>query len=435
MRLSARIIVPVLVALVSATTILGLLWWQVIRSADLLEKTLHNTKVAAPAFPLSDVFVQPSPVSDTANGDAALVLLREGDLFALQGDWISAEAAYKRSVEKDGGVPALRKLAQAELQLRKFTAAQSTIEDLKDAGARGEDVLLLSGIVELRQGNISALKTLLASGSDSPHAHYLSALLAILEGNHETAKKELAAVMQSWEPVLRTNARTLQSAYDEYALFPESPQSHLITLLSRVLAQVQECELALPLLGQVTSQDGDYRDAWIIQGYCQLSTDRASEALASFSHAYQVDPEKPEIQYFLGRTYRRLNQLPDAQTFFGYAAKNGFVPTAEVQLQIGEVALLQEDWQKALDTFTALVAQPEPTFAQFQGYVASALKLEKYEAAFAQANLAAQRWPKNPLALQLLVQAAEAAGKSDEAEAAKEQLRLLSPAAPPEQVL
>jgi len=58
---------------------------------------------------------------------------------------------------------------------------------------------------------------------------------------------------------------------------PSSPrvrEIHLLTLVSRALAQVQECELALPLLSQVTGIQDDYRDAWIVQGFCELSSER-----------------------------------------------------------------------------------------------------------------------------------------------------------------
>ncbi len=302
MKVSPKIAAPVLLATLCAGGLMAFLWWQLTQSTRLLQGPRFDETelLGLPAEQISD------PTFNT--DDMSLIHLRQGDLLALRGEWSEAQDEYELSVKAGGGLPALRKLAQAQMQRRDTNGVRSTLRKMKNAGAREEDVLLLETIIMLRSGELIDAQNTLEGADDSPQQHYGLALLAIVQGNHQRAVQELALTIEGWDPVLRSYARTLQSAYDEFALFPSGSDMHLITLLSRALAQVQECELALPLLIQVTTAKDDYRDAWIVQGYCELVTERPEQALASLEHAYSLDPQKPEIQYFLARAYSALHE-------------------------------------------------------------------------------------------------------------------------------
>jgi predicted Zn-dependent protease len=257
-------------------------------------------------------------------------------------------------------------------------------------------------------GEVVAAQQALAAAQDSPQKHYGQALLAIVTGKNDDAKKELLAVLNGWDPALRAYARTLQSAYDEFALFPESPPIHLTTLLSRALAQVQECELALPLLNEVLQQQDDYRDAWTVQGYCELTTERTAEALASFQKAYGIDPEKPEIQYFLGRTYIAMKQWKNASTFLQYALANGFEPKKEARRQLALASEEAGDHVLALDQLRELLTEPDADLALFKKTVELAISLGKVADAEQYAAAAVKKWPASAEAQALVTQAERA---------------------------
>ena len=299
MKIPLRIIAPILFALLCAGALMGFLWWQLNASTGILKEATKEVDVAEK---LQNIIQPVNHIEETYEGseDRALMHLRQGDLLALKGSWKEAQREYEASVKAGGDLPALRKLAQAQLQRRDISGVQKTIKDMKLAGAKSEDLLLLESIVNLRTGELVKARTMLEEAEDSPQKHYGIALLSIIEGIHPNAQAALQQVVNGWEPVLRSHAKILLAAYDEFTLFPESPDIHLITLLSRALAQVQECELALPLLTQVTAKKDDYRDAWIVQGYCELVTERTEQSLASLEQAYNIDPQKPETQYFLG---------------------------------------------------------------------------------------------------------------------------------------
>lgn len=368
-----------------------------------------------------------SPLTETETDDAALLHMRRGDMHALRGEWEKAAAEYREAADAGGSIAALRKLAQAQLQRRDVHGAQDTLDRLRREGAKPQDLLLLESIIELRTGELTKARALLESAEDSPQKHYGLALLALISGDHETTRQELTEVSGGWEPVLRSYARLLLAAYDEYALFPESPEIHLLTLLSRSLAQVQECELALPLLSRVTREQDDYRDAWIVQGFCELTTERWSEALASLERAYQIDPEKPETQYFLARAYKGLNDHGNAFTFLQYALRNGFQPEAEVRTLLAEEALENGNTSLALEQYDALTQLPDATIDTYGNYISAAVTAGKTQEAAVKAQEAVQKWPDQAEAYDLAGWAALRNNQPEEARMALEKALELDP--------
>ena len=410
MKLPARIAVPVVFALICALGVIFLVWWQLRASSRDLRQPATGSGIT-----MSDFAPSFAPAAAIDPKDRAVLHLREGDIFALKGNWTQAQHEYEQSVENGGGLPALRKLAQAQLQRRDIDGVRSTIRALRAAGARSEDLLLLESIVALRTGELSQARDMLEAGSDSPQKHYGLALLAIVEGSHPMAQQELAQVIGGWEPVLRSYARSLQAAYDEFALFPESTELHLTTLLSRSLAQVHECELALPLLSTVTRTQDDYRDAWIVQGYCELTSERADSAVASLEHAYNLDPSKPETQYFLARAYSARGEYENAITFLEYSLQNGFEPQGEIHRAIAQEAMKGGKNDLALEHFGQLLEAPDVTVEDFAGFTAMALALGQNDNALEKAQKAVEKFPESASAHSALGSALVAVGKTEEA--------------------
>ncbi|OGJ64515.1 hypothetical protein A3C37_01910 [Candidatus Peribacteria bacterium RIFCSPHIGHO2_02_FULL_53_20] len=410
MKIPPRIALPIAFAIACAAGVLLLVWWQLRESAQILRAPASGSGMT-----LSDLAPSFVPTAAVDPRDRALLHLRQGDLFALKGDWAGAEKEYRASVDNDGGLPALRKLAQAQLQRRDIEGVQRTLKALRAAGARSEDLLLLESIVALRIGELVQARDILMNASDSPQKHYGIALLSIVEGNHPQAQQELQTVAAGWEPILRSYARSLQAAYDEFALFPESTEIHLTTLLSRALAQVHECELALPLLIAVIQTQGDYRDAWIVQGYCELTTERTDAAVASLENAYNLDPSKPEIQYFLARAYSARGERENAITFLEYSLQNGFEPQAEIHRAIAVEANLSGKTMLALEHFATLLTAPDAPIEDYNGYVKTAIAAGQKDDAYAKAQEAVTKFPDEALAFELHGLAAMELEKNEEA--------------------
>ena len=424
MRIPLRYSLPVGTALVLAGALLIFFFMNLEATRALLVQQL--TGIPATETGAQAAVIQ--PIVEAETDDAALLHQRRGDMLALRGEWAEAQKEYQAAVDAQGGLTALRKLAQAELQRRDIRGVRATIDLLRREGARDEDILLLESIVLLRTGELTKARELLNAASSSPQQHYGLALLAIMAGNHEEAKKELLGVSDGWEPALRSYAQTLLAAYDEFALFPQSPTVHLQTLLGHALAEVQECEIALPMLMQVTTSQSDYRDAWTVQGFCELTTERFTEALASLERAYQIDPEKPEIQYFLARAYISLNDHGNAITFLQYALRNGFEPQTEIRQLLAKEALAFGNPSLAIEQYESLTSLPDASVETYVNYVTAAITAGRLQEASVKAEEAVKRWPEDAVALDLLGWTQMENGRREEAKTTLQRALLLNPA-------
>lgn len=414
-----RFLLPVLLALACVAALIVGLLWQLKASTRGLTGTVRPGEQRASVMPVIET-VDPR--------DTALMAMRAGDVQAVQGRWAAAREAYAQSVTAGGGLPALRKLAQAQLQLGDKDALAETIQRMRDAGATGTDIQLLETIIALRAGDVQkAQESLNALPEASSQRNYADALLAILQGDHERAQLSLAAVQAGSEPLLKNYAAVLSGAYDEFGLFPESPNIHLVTLLGRALAQIEECPLALPLLTQVTIQQPDYRDAWIVRGFCELSAGTPDVALVSLNQAYGLDPEKPETQYYLGRAYAGTEDHHNAITFLQNALKNGFRPERTVREAILEEANESADALLGLVQAQALAALEDATVTDAERAVTLSIQSQDLPGALSIAQAATQRWPQDGRSFDLLGLALGASGRRDEAKQALESALALNP--------
>lgn len=421
MRLPPRIFVPIVSALVVMGVFLTVLFQDLERTRAFLTARLTGTGSDQSASVHADIIQLPD------GGDEALLRLRKGDIAALRGDWKTAAEEYRKSVDIHGGLVALRKLASAQLQRRDIRGARETLDRMRREGSHPEDLLLLESVILLRTGEMEKARNILNASEDSPHKNYGLALLSIAGGDYEAGKTKLAAVMSGWEPVLRSYAKTLAAAYDEFSLFPNSPEIHLQTLLARGLADVQECEIALPLLAHVTQVQGDYRDAFLVQGFCELSTERIQEAVSSLEQAYQLDPEKPETQYFLARAYAAAGNHEQAVTYLQYAGRNGFTPASEVQRILAKEALEIGNTSLAMEQYALMTEESDADVDIFGSYIMAAIAAENKEEAYAKAQEAVERWPENATSHELLGLAASATDRKAEARNALQEAIRLDP--------
>ncbi len=414
-KLSTRLTIPALLALALGLSIGGLFLWQIHQSVNTIESSFgtSGTSLLKKLLP-GDSKNYPT----SAMQSQALIELRQGEIFELKGEWKQAQEKYKRSVESGGGAPALKKLAAIQLQRREYDDASKTIDALKDENPESEDVMLLEGILALRRGNPSEATAVFNTNPESPQGLYGLALVSIVNGDHEKAKTLLAKAAQAGEPAIRTAANVVIQSYNEFALFPDGQQTHLSTLLARSLAQVNECEMALLLVNPVVLTQPSYRDAWIVKGFCEFTTERTRDALASLEQAYALDPEKPEIQYFLARTYAALGDPQNAVTFLQYAVVNGFSPERDARELLADYAQELGNIELALEQYRIIAEGKESDLDAYKRYVEIASSTQNHTLdAIALAKAALTRWPDDPSALAIAAKAALAAGMKEDAKA------------------
>jgi tetratricopeptide (TPR) repeat protein len=404
-----RFSVPIGLAIFLVTLLLAVSWWQVRTSVlrHFIPSAIQQSEVK-----LTDSTAIPAKPNIAIGGTVGT--LREGDLLAEQGRWSEALVVYKAAVTEDSSLLALRKQMQAQLQLSKYDEAVETLAALRSAGAKSQDILLLQNIILLRTGKTEEAKKSLESAVESEQRQYGLLLLAIAQGDHNAAKVHASAVLGGTEPILRSNAQILLGAYEEYALFPESTNSHLITLLARALAEIQECTLALSLVPQVTASTPSYRDAWIVQGFCELQTEKYNKAIASYVAAYNIDPQKVPTQYFLGLSYYYNKEYQNAITFFEYALTNGFTPRSELHSLIANSAKKLGNSTLALTHFNALL-ELEPSEEHYIATIQTALYVQDSTLAYQKALAMVSAYPDSSNSYELLGMVQESMNNTTEA--------------------
>ncbi len=405
-----------------------MLWRQIQGTIADTQSVFLRERIHRPTV-LKQGFLGNNTVS-TENLSASLLALREGEVALLRGEWRRAEEAFARSTELGGGIPALRKLASTQLQRRSYRDARQTISRLKDASGSTPDVALLLGILELLEGRTTLARSIFERVQNSPQGRYGLAMIAITEQDHTLARSFLEEVHSGNDTTLQTAAGLLLAAYDEYNLFPKSPADHRTTLIARALADVGSCEIALPLLKDVTSRRDSYRDAWIVRGYCELTSERLSDAISSLEHSYDIDPEKPETSYFLARTYALKGDPGNAVKYLQYAIANGVEPQQDAHLLLANYARELGNISLAVSEFGIVANDPETKdIGPAKAYIELGLTMKNsdLEALLSTAQTTVKKWPESAESHILLARALFAMQRRDEARKALETALQIQP--------
>jgi tetratricopeptide (TPR) repeat protein len=177
----------------------------------------------------------------------------------------------------------------------------------------------------------------------------------------------------------------------------------------------------------VISHTSDYRDAWIVQGYCQLVTERSNDALLSLEHAYNLDPEKPEVQYFLGRAHASLGDHENAITFLKYSLSNGVSPADPVHRVLAKEAEATGNVPLQLEQLQALAQAETATLDDVTAYANLALSSGSASQADDTVRAAVNKWPLDAQARELLGKVLAAIGNKVDAMSAFEEAIRLDP--------
>jgi len=107
----------------------------------------------------------------------------------------------------------------------------------------------------------------------------------------------------------------------------------------------------------------------IKEGQKDIKGQRYRSALNNFLEAMEHDPENPEICYYLGITYTRMEKYSAAAQYLEkvISSELSYINKVHAQMILGYIYTLQEDYQKALDIFRDVV---KAGFESAQAYAA-----------------------------------------------------------------
>jgi tetratricopeptide (TPR) repeat protein len=211
-----------------------------------------------------------------------------------------------------------------------------------------------------------------------PELEFYKAVLYALQNNHDGAKEILKNLQQldvaTKAPIVSEDGlidpyegeRVLTSAvavkikelsivYEEFENLAEGKNAHLYAEMAKVLATYNEGTLARELADTAIKEDVSYIDAWILRGYSQMLLRDYARAELDLRQAYELDPLRPETQYFLALTLYEQEKLDEAALFFEKALDYDFEFSAEVRWKLLDIFSSQQKYDQVIELYRDLL--------------------------------------------------------------------------------
>ncbi len=144
-------------------------------------------------------------------------------------------------------------------------------------------------------------------------------------------------------------------AYEEFETLSEGKNAHLFATLSKILAENNEAVLGREFADTAIKEDVSYIDAWILRGYTELLLENTDSAEEDLRHAYELDPLRPETQYFLALALYEQKKYTEAALFFEKALDYNFEFSAEVRWKLLEIFSIQKKYDQVINLYKQLL--------------------------------------------------------------------------------
>ena len=239
---------------------------------------------------------------------------------------------------------------------------------------------------------------------------YYRGLLEVLYKNFSEAKDIFENLSeandteeQAVDTTLQANAKLFLKSYSIFSYYTEGEQEYLQTLLAKDLTVIGLYQAAIPLLFDVLNSNETYRDAWIVLGYAYLNTKQNAAAIEAFETAQDLGPNKPETMFFLGLAHFANNEIEKAIIALEKADELGYQPKDQIQLKLGDLYLLQEEYGKAETSYrNVLSANPSNIDVFTRSVWLNIDKLGDADKALEKAHQALEHHSQNPMSYNLV---------------------------------
>ncbi|MDF2379514.1 MAG: hypothetical protein P1V18_04840 [Candidatus Gracilibacteria bacterium] len=178
------------------------------------------------------------------------------------------------------------------------------------------------------------------------------AAILISEGNRDEAGVYLHSLIENHpDGETKLKALSLLNIYHTFDQHRDADTSYLWTLFAKQLGEFEEYDIAITLAEKATQLNENYRDAWLIKGYCEMKTENLDESEKSLLKAYQLDPGNTQIQYLLGVMYFKQKKPELSSQYLLYAKQNDHIHLQDIREKLAENAILSENYALASHYF------------------------------------------------------------------------------------
>ena len=188
----------------------------------------------------------------------------------------------------------------------------------------------------------------------------------------------------------------LEKAEDEYLkvieLKPKKYENYY--KLALIYNKDNKQDQAIELLKDVLKRKSDYLDASLCLGSILYETEMYKEAINVFQEALKYNPGEYKLYYYMGMTYTRINDFPNAKEYYKKAATINSTLNA-AKLNLGQISLIFKDYDEAEKFFMECIENDDEEIQAEAYYYLSKIKLinNQNELAVQYANIALELEP------------------------------------------
>lgn len=280
--------------------------------------------------------------------------IEDGNLYYENEEFSSAISSFTQaSISNPNSIEPLLWLGEAYLKNNDPKSAQAAFEKAQLIDKTSTYAKVGVARAFINQRDIETAKEILweMSTEDSLVKYYTSIMLILYKDF--TGSKNLFTELVEAAPEanipdwIKENSQVFLDYHETFSYFTGGEKLYLQTMLSKGLTDVEEYEAAIPLLFDVINEKNNYRDAWVVLGYAYLNTDKVLDAIDAFTQAKALDENKPETLFFLGLSYFANDEIDKAVFYIEQADKNGYEPKDQINLKLGDLYLLQQEYSKS----------------------------------------------------------------------------------------
>ena len=164
--------------------------------------------------------------------------------------------------------------------------------------------------------------------------------------------------------------------------------------LALIYNKDQKKDNAIEILKEVLKRKSDYLDASLCLGSILYETEMYKEAINVFQDALKYNPGEYKLYYYMGMTYTRINDFPNAKEYYKKAAMiNSTLDVAK--LNLGQIYLIFKEYDKAEKYFMKCIENDDEEIQAEAYYYLSKIKIINNEniMAIQYANIALELQP------------------------------------------
>lgn len=316
-------------------------------------------------------------------------------------------------------------LGEVHMRARDFGKIEGLITALQNKFPNAPEINVLRAREAIAREEFQTAQKILKTSTTNtldPTMQLYQAILDALQNDHSSAKEILTSLKklpiqdplilndegineikmeQAITPELAEKIDALQEVYTQFDTFADGEDPHLFALLAKALAENNEPILARSFADVAIREDISYVDAWMLRGYANFLLNNIPSALEDLRHAYQLDPVRPEVEYFLALTLEKSGEKTEAALFYEKLLTREFEYKSEVRWKL--ITLLTE--AQEIDRVVTLYqeqATQEPAPTKFISGLHTLINvLHRPEDALSITETLLQKQPENILTINL----------------------------------